>query len=65
MAKRKSLIQKFMKYSGSIDGPPDLSSRRGFSSGASKVKGKVEKATTVEPTRSPARRKTRQALSPR
>jgi hypothetical protein len=54
-----------MKYSGSIDGPPDLSSRRGFSSGASKVKEKVEKATTVEPTRSPARRKTRQALSPR
>jgi hypothetical protein len=31
MAKRKSSIPKFMKHAGSIDGPPDLSSRRCFS----------------------------------
>jgi hypothetical protein len=29
--KKKSSIPKFMKYAGSISGPPDLSSRRGFS----------------------------------
>ena len=31
MENRKSSIPKFMKYSGSIRGPEDLSSRRGFS----------------------------------
>jgi hypothetical protein len=31
MAKAKSSNQKFMKHSGSIQGPADLSSRRGFS----------------------------------
>jgi hypothetical protein len=30
MAKQKSAIPKFMKYSGSVRGPADLSSRRGF-----------------------------------
>jgi hypothetical protein len=30
MAKRKSPIPSFMKYAGSISGPPDLSSRHGF-----------------------------------
>src|SRR5260370_38876672 len=34
MAKLKSPIPKFMKHSGSIQGPADLSSRRGFSRGA-------------------------------
>jgi hypothetical protein len=63
MAKRKRSIQKFMKHSGSVDGPPDLSSRRGFSSGVGKIKEKVEKSTTVESTRSTARQKTRQAAS--
>jgi hypothetical protein len=33
MAKKKSSIPKFMKYAGSIQGPPDLSSRRGFETG--------------------------------
>jgi hypothetical protein len=31
VAKKESSIPKFMKHSGSIQGPPDLSSRRGFS----------------------------------
>jgi hypothetical protein len=31
MAKKKSSIPKFMKYAGSIRGPADLSSRRGYS----------------------------------
>ncbi len=30
MAKRKDPIPKFMKYAGSMRGPADLSSRRGF-----------------------------------
>ncbi len=33
MAKRKSSIPKFMKYAGSVRGPADLSSRRGFETG--------------------------------
>ena len=31
--KKKSSIPKFMKYAGSIRGPADLSSRRGFETG--------------------------------
>jgi hypothetical protein len=30
-AKRENGTRPFMRFSGSIDGPPDLSSRRGFS----------------------------------
>ncbi|MBI1739401.1 MAG: ribbon-helix-helix domain-containing protein [Acidobacteriales bacterium] len=30
-AKRETGTKSFMRFSGSIDGPPDLSSRKGFS----------------------------------
>jgi hypothetical protein len=30
-ARREAGTRPFMRYSGSIDGPPDLSSRKGFS----------------------------------
>jgi hypothetical protein len=30
-AKRENGSRPFMRFSGSIDGPPDLSSRKGFS----------------------------------
>jgi hypothetical protein len=30
-AKRENGTKSFMRFSGSIDGPPDLSSRKGFS----------------------------------
>jgi hypothetical protein len=33
MAKPKKAQQKFLKYAGSVKGPPDLSSRRGFETG--------------------------------
>jgi hypothetical protein len=36
MAKKKSPTPKFMKYAGSIRGPADLSSRKGFSRVAEK-----------------------------
>jgi hypothetical protein len=62
MAKRKSLIQKFMKHSGSIEGPSDLSSRRGFSKGVGKL-NKTGKAAVIETPKSPAKGKTRQAAS--
>jgi hypothetical protein len=55
MAKRKSLIQKFMRHAGSIEGPPDLSSRRGFSKGVGKIT-KTGKAAAIETTKSPAKR---------
>lgn len=47
MAKKKNSIPKFMKYSGSIQGPPDLSSRRGFSRIA--VEKFVEEKAEVKP----------------
>jgi hypothetical protein len=56
MAKRKSSNQKFMKYAGSIQGPADLSSRRGFS----RV---VEEKAEVKPSKKPLRKETRQAVS--
>jgi hypothetical protein len=62
MAKRKSVIQKFMKHSGSIEGPSDLSSRRGFSTGVGKLT-KTGRAAAIETTKSPAKGKTRQAAS--
>jgi hypothetical protein len=31
LAKRETGDKPFMRFSGSIDGPPDLSSRKGFS----------------------------------
>jgi hypothetical protein len=43
----KSSIPKFMKHSGSIQGPPDLSSRRGFSRVA--VEKFVEEKAEVTP----------------
>jgi hypothetical protein len=53
---RKSLIQKFMKkHSGSIEGPSDLSSRRGFSTGVGKL-NKTGKAAAIAPTKSSAKR---------
>jgi hypothetical protein len=55
MAKRKSLIQKFMKHLGSIEGPSDLSSRRGFSTGVRKLT-KTGKAAAIEPAKSLAKR---------
>jgi hypothetical protein len=33
MVKGRNLSKKFMKHAGSIQGPPDLSSRRGFETG--------------------------------
>jgi hypothetical protein len=54
MAKKKSSIPKFMKYSGSIEGPADLSSRRGFS----RV---VEERAEVKPSKKSFRGETRQA----
>jgi hypothetical protein len=70
MAKRKDSIPTFMKYAGSISGPADLSSRRGYSRGigdkivvneisAEKV---VAKKTQSKPEKS-RRGKTRQAVS--
>jgi hypothetical protein len=50
MAKRKSSVPKFMKYSGSIKGPVDLSSRR-----ISEAKITDEKAE-VKPLKKPLRR---------
>jgi len=61
MAKQKSPIPKFMKHAGSIHGPADLSSRRGFSRAVVEkiVEGKVE----VKPPTKSLRGKTRQAAS--
>jgi hypothetical protein len=56
MAKQKSSNQKFMRHAGTVQGPEDLSSRRGFSS-------VVEKKAEVEPLVKTGRRKTRQAAS--
>jgi len=56
MATRKSPTPKFMKHSGSIQGAPDLSSRRGFSRG---VGDKAE----VKASPKSDRRKTRRAAS--
>jgi hypothetical protein len=44
-----------MKYAGSIKGPPDLSSRKGFSVVAPKIE--------AEPTEKMNRKKSRQAAS--
>ena len=51
MAKRTSPTPKFMKYSGSIQGPADLSSRHGFSL-------VVERKSEVEPSPKSDGRKT-------
>ena len=57
MAKRKGANQKFMKYAGCISGPPDLSSRRGFSRIA--VEETVEKK--VKPSKKARRAEIRAA----
>ena len=59
MAKRKDPIPKFMKYAGSIRGPADLSSRRGFS----RVAGEkiVEDKAEIEPSKGSRPRKTPRA----
>jgi len=66
MAKKKKSIPKFMKYSGSIQGPADLSSRREFSRVAAEqmVETKfIEGEAEVKPSKNSLRRKTRQAAS--
>jgi hypothetical protein len=55
-----------MKYSGSIPGPPDLSSRRGFSQGVANkivVEDTVEEKAQFKPSKRFLRGKTRQAVS--
>jgi hypothetical protein len=61
MTKRKDSIPKFMKYSGSIEDPSDLSSRRGFSW----VVGEkiVEEKAEVKLSKNSLRPKPRQAAS--
>jgi hypothetical protein len=66
MAKAKESHSKFMKYSGSIQGPADLSSRRGYSRGAGgkiEVLGIVEEKEVVKPSKKSVRGKTRQVAS--
>jgi hypothetical protein len=55
-----------MEYSGSIQGPPDLSSRRGFSRGeGGKIVARdaVEDKAEFKPSKKSRRRETRQAAS--
>jgi hypothetical protein len=64
MAKRKDSIPTFMKYAGSISGPADLSSRRGFSRGVGDkivVEKLVEEKTQFKLPKKSGRRKTQQA----
>jgi hypothetical protein len=63
MAKRKKSIPKFMQHSGSIQGPADLSSRRGFSRVA--VEKIVEEKAEVKPSKEPVRKETQRAASQR
>jgi hypothetical protein len=66
MAKRTGPTPKFMKYSGSIQGPADLSSRRGFSRGVENkivVEDTVEEKAQFKPSKRFLRGKTRQAAS--
>jgi len=66
MAKGKSPIPKFMKHSGSIQGPPDLSSRRGFSRRVGDkivAEDSVEEKAQFKPSKKSLRGKTRQAAS--
>jgi len=66
MAKRKSPIPKFMKHSGSIQGPADLSSRRGFSRGVGDkivAEDTVEEKDQFKPSKKSRRGETRQAAS--
>jgi hypothetical protein len=66
MATRKDPIPQFMKHAGSIQGPADLSSRRGFSRGvedkvvADKI---VAEKTQFKRAKKSRRGKTRQAAS--
>jgi hypothetical protein len=59
MAKRQSPIQTFMKYAGSMQGPADLSSRRGYSRGAEK-KAETELSAAEAESAAKARRKNTQ-----
>jgi hypothetical protein len=55
-----------MKYAGSIQGPPDLSSRRGFSRGLGDkivAEDTVEDKAEIKPSKKSLRRETRQAAS--
>jgi hypothetical protein len=66
MAKKKSSIPKFMKYSGSIEGPADLSSRRGFSRVPVEEiveKKVVEGKAEVKPSKKSFRGETRRTAS--
>jgi hypothetical protein len=48
---------EFMKYAGSINGPPDLSSRPGFSREV--VEKMVEEKAEIKPSKKAPRRQTR------
>jgi hypothetical protein len=48
MTKPKKAQQKFLKYAGSISGPPDLSSRRGFETGPNGEGRKTQKHPTTQ-----------------
>jgi hypothetical protein len=66
MAQQKISIPKFMKYAGSIEGPADLSSRRGFSRVV--VEDNAEEAADVDksgprPVKRSVPGKTRRAAS--